>query len=157
MVLIICAKCGEEKEHQAKGLCYKCYKKYSWKPRKIICDRCKREMPFHAKGLCPGCYNFVFQLDRVKSQNYKKWYELDMEDYKKITKSCVVCSFDKIVALHHLDENRKNNSRENLVGLCPNHHQMFHNFQFRKEIRDILVSKGFGVPEDIKIDFERRK
>lgn len=157
MALIVCKNCGEEKEHQAKGLCYKCYKKYSWKPKELTCERCKRKMPLHAKRLCAGCYQFVFQLDKVKAQNYKKWYGLDAETYKKITKSCLICSFDKIVVLHHLDENRKNNSKENLAGLCPNHHQMIHNFQFRKEIQEDLRKKGFKIPEDIKIDFERRK
>lgn len=156
-MLKICKGCKQQKEHHGKGYCFNCYRKNAWNRKKQICKRCKREIFIHAKGLCPGCYNFVFQLDNVKAQNYKKWYGLDAETYKKITKFCVVCGFDKIVDLHHLDENRKNNSKDNLAGLCPNHHQMFHNFEFRKEIRDILISKGFKIPEDIKIDFERRK
>ncbi len=157
MALIICGKCGKEKEHQAKGLCFNCYRKYSWKREKKTCERCKREMPIHAKRLCAGCYNFVFYLDENKAWSRKKLHNISPELYKEITKSCAVCGFDKVVDLHHLDENRKNNSRENLAGLCPNHHKMFHDFRYRKEIREELRKKGFNVPEDIKIDFERRK
>ena len=152
----MCKNCGEKEEHHARGLCYKCYKKYSWKPKKFICERCKRELPLQAKGLCKGCYNFVFRLDNNKAWNYQKYHNISPELYKEITKSCVICDFDKVIDLHHLDENRKNNLKENLVGLCPNHHKMFHDFRYRKEIQEELRKKGFQVPEDIKIDFERR-
>ena len=157
MVLIVCGKCGEQKEHQAKGMCFNCYRKYSWKPKLVECKRCKRKMPMKAKGFCGGCYNFVFHLDYAKNKNYQKYHNISPELYREITKFCAVCGFDKVVDLHHLDENRKNNSRENLVGLCPNHHKMFHDFRYRKEIQEELRKKGFNVPEDIKIDFERRK
>ena len=128
-----------------------------WEPKPGICKRCGRQIRIHAKGLCPGCYNFVFYLDKAKAQNYKKYHNLDIEAYKKITKACVVCSFDKVVDLHHLDENRKNNSEENLVGLCPNHHKMFHDFRYRKEIKEDLIKKGFNVPEDLKLGFRLLK
>jgi len=157
MVWAPCKNCGKEAERHSKELCITCYKKLIWKPKKKICERCKRELPMQAKGLCGGCYNFVFHLDKAKAWNYKKNYNISFELYKEITKSCAVCGFDKVVDLHHLDENRKNNSRENFAGLCPNHHKMFHDFRYRKEIQEDLRKKGFKVPEDIKIDFERRK
>ena len=28
----ICKKCGKEKEHHAKGLCYACYRNIAWDP-----------------------------------------------------------------------------------------------------------------------------
>jgi len=40
-----------------------------------------------------------------------------------------------------------------MVGLCPNHHKMIHNFKFRKEMRELLKEKGFILPHDIKLDF----
>jgi len=152
-MLKICKKCEKEKEHHAKGLCYGCYRNIAWEPPKGICKRCKREMKVHAKGLCGGCYNFVFHLERIKSHSYKKKYNLDHKTYKKITKSCFVCGFDKVVDLHHLDENRENNSEENLLGLCPNHHKMVHDFRYRKEMRENLKGKGINLPKDIKLDF----
>lgn len=41
-------------------------------------------------------------------------------------KACVICGESRIVDVHHLDENRKNNSPENLIPLCPTHHMYWH-------------------------------
>lgn len=150
---IICKNCKQEKEHQAKGFCFNCYRKLAWKQKKVNCKRCGRLLPMHSKGLCGGCYSFVFKSDKNKAWNYKKWYNLDTETYKKITKACIVCGFDKMVDLHHLDENNENNSQDNLIGLCPNHHKMLHDFRYRKEMREALEEKGFTVPKDPKLDF----
>lgn len=37
-----------------------------------------------------------------------------------------ICGFDKIVAIHHIDENHDNDDPQNLIPLCPNHHEMVH-------------------------------
>ncbi len=153
-MLKICKNCGQEKEHHGKGYCFNCYKKLAWQPKRIICKRCKREMPHHCKGLCPGCYNFMFHLEKTKSLNYKKYHNISLELYRKLTKKCMVCGFDKVVELHHLDENKENSSEQNLIGLCPNHHKMLHDFRFRKEMRRLLEERGYNLPEDEKIDFE---
>jgi len=83
-----------------------------------------------------------------------RWYGIESESYSKITKECAVCGFNKVVELHHLDHNHKNSSDTNLVGLCPNHHKMIHNFSYKKEIFDILEKKGFKIPKDPKLVFE---
>jgi len=157
MVWAPCKNCGKETERHSKDFCITCYKKLLWKPKKIICKRCKREMLHQAKGLCPGCYNFVFHLGRTKARNRKKMHNITTEIYEEITKKCIICGFDKVVDLHHLDENRQNNQKSNMVGLCPNHHQMIHNFQFRKEMRELLKEKGYILPKDIKLDFSLEK
>lgn len=41
-------------------------------------------------------------------------------------KKCVVCGEDRIVEVHHLDENRDNNEPSNLIPLCPTHHRYWH-------------------------------
>jgi 5-methylcytosine-specific restriction endonuclease McrA len=41
-------------------------------------------------------------------------------------KKCVVCGEDKIIDVHHYDENKNNNSTENLIPLCPTHHRYWH-------------------------------
>ncbi len=155
MVWKKCENCGKETEMHSKNLCTTCYKKLLWKPKKQICKRCKREMVLHAKGLCPGCYNFVFHLEKNKKWNKEKYHGIGLEIYKKITKKCAICGFDKIVELHHLDENKKNNDKENLVGLCPNHHKMFHNSKFREEITKILRERGFRITENQKANFDQ--
>ena len=137
-----CKGCGKNEEHHGKGYCYNCYRKYSWKPKKGICKKCGREKHIHAKGVCPGCYTTIFRLQYNKEWNHQKRHNIDIETYKKITKECIICGFNKVVDLHHLDENRDNNSRDNLTGLCPNHHKMFHHMGFRKEIVNLLKEKG---------------
>lgn len=154
MVWAQCKNCGKMSMRHSRDLCVTCYKKLLWKPQKKICKRCKREMILHAKGLCPGCYNFVFHLETNKRQNIEKYHNLDLLIYEEKTKKCVLCGFNKIVELHHLDENRKNNSEENLVGLCPNHHKMFHTYQFKQEIIEALEEKGFKIPQKIKSSFK---
>lgn len=148
-----CPRCKRKNIRITKGVCHNCYRRYLWKRKLIICKRCQRKRPNHAKGFCRGCYTYVFKLESTKAWNYKKRHNIDLETYKKITKACDICGFDKVVELHHLDENKNNNSEENLVGLCPNHHKMLHDFRYRKEIRNKLKEKGFKIPKDIKLDF----
>jgi ribosomal protein L37E len=152
---IICKRCGKEDVNHAKGLCLNCYKKYEWKRKLITCKRCGRQKPLHAKDLCGGCYNFVFHLDKNKEWNQRKNYGIDMNTYKKITKNCILCGFDKVVDLHHLDQNKENNSETNLIGLCPNHHKMLHDFRYRQEMLDKLKEKGFSIKEDPKLKFQK--
>lgn len=52
-------------------------------------------------------------------------------------KKCIICGEDKIVAVHHYDENRKNNSPENLIPLCPTHHQYVHS-RYADEVNHIV-------------------
>jgi len=144
-----CIKCNIEGIH-AKGLCYKCYK-HQWKPRKVICKRCQNERYYHSKGYCASCFNFLFHIDKIKAYNCRKEHNLDINTYKIITKECILCRFNKIVDLHHLDENKKNNHKQNLIGLCPNHHKMFHNYKYKKEIIKAIKNKGYKVPKDCKL------
>ena len=148
----LCNNCGKKCIRHAKGMCTTCYKKLFWKPKSKECIRCKRILPLHAKGYCNGCYNTLFHLEKTKAHNYKKWHNIDYLLYKKITEQCIICEFKKIVELHHLDKNKKNNSESNLVGLCPNHHKMFHRINFRKEVIDELnkkfKEKGLPLFED---------
>ena len=53
-------------------------------------------------------------------------------------KKCVVCGFDKVVSVHHNDCNKKNNNPENLIPLCPNHHEMIHNRLYTAEITAVV-------------------
>ena len=149
----ICNKCRKLKkdirysETINESICNFCYKKFIWKPKLNECSRCGRMLPHHAKGLCRGCYSSVFQLENVKKWNTRLYHYIEPEFYKELTKECVICEFNKIVELHHLDHNRSNNSRTNLVGICPNHHKMVHTKKHQKEIFNILKEKGYAVPE----------
>lgn len=152
MTKIICQNCKKEVEHHAKNMCNVCYKKLCWEPKKVLCKRCGRSLPMHARGLCDGCYNSVFHIEAVKERNKRIYHNIDIGTYNKLTQRCIICDFNKIVELHHLDHNHKNNSEKNLIGVCPNHHKMIHNRKFREEIFKILREKGFSTPELYKND-----
>lgn len=132
--IIICPKCRKKKEYHAKGMCNTCYKRYSWKPKLKKCPRCKRMMPIHAKGYCRGCYTYIFHYEEVRIYTIKKLYNISLEVYKKATKKCIVCGFDKVVELHHIDNNHENTSPSNFIGLCPNHHRMLHKWQYKEKM-----------------------
>lgn len=44
---------------------------------------------------------------------------------------------NKIVDLHHYDKDRENNSPENLIPLCPTHHQYVHS-RYKDEVMGII-------------------
>lgn len=54
-------------------------------------------------------------------------------------KRCIICSEDKIVAVHHFDENHHNNDPRNLIPMCPTHHQYMHS-RFKNEILDQVLN-----------------
>ena len=71
--------------------------------------------------------------------------ELKIELMEKSSNSCCVCQIP-FIHCHHIDKNRNNNTFDNLVPLCPNHHALAHsnsNMYLNltpervKEIRDI--------------------
>ncbi len=50
-------------------------------------------------------------------------------------KECVICEEQNIVAVHHYNENHDDNRPENLVPLCPTHHNYMHS-RFKYLIED---------------------
>lgn len=46
--------------------------------------------------------------------------------FKYHEKKCIVCGEKIIVEVHHFDNDHENNSPENLIPLCPTHHQYWH-------------------------------
>lgn len=140
----LCPECNKLQTYFTGKICHNCYRSKTWKRKKKICPRCKRFLHIKAKGLCGGCYTTIFRLQYNKEWNYQKKHNINVELYRKLTKKCIICGFDKIVDLHHLDQNPENNSPDNLVGLCPNHHKMIHRADLRQEVRDLLKEKGFN-------------
>jgi hypothetical protein len=156
MVIGICKKCNKEKDlaesGKSLGVCHNCYKKFIWKPKLVECKRCKRMLPHHAKGFCRGCYASLFYIEFAKNYSIKKLHNIDISLWKKVTEKCLICGFDKIVDLHHLDHNHNNNSEQNLIGLCPNHHKMIHDRRYRKDIIQLLKSKGYNPLDKYETD-----
>ena len=68
----------------------------------------------------------------VRSSN--KYRRICFEQHKP---ECIICGENKIVSVHHYDENHENNSIENLIPLCPTHHQYVHS-RYKDEIIDTI-------------------
>ena len=78
----------------------------------------------YATTCSTGCYNTLYRSG-PNNPNWKSTsYRSTCFHYHE--KKCIICDFDYVVDVHHVDEDKSNNSPENLVPLCPNHHEMFH-------------------------------
>ncbi len=144
---IICPRCNLPSKRTTRGVCHNCYRKFIWVSQKVACKRCGRIRPIHAWGFCNGCYSSLFHIAKIKAHNRQKSYNISDELYKQLTSRCVICEFDKIIDLHHLDNNHSNNSPENLVGLCPNHHKMVHHRDLCSEVFNLLRQRGYKINE----------
>jgi hypothetical protein len=89
-----------------------------------------------SKGTCSrSCANKLFRT----GENHGNWKQDRYQTtcFAHHDKKCVVCNEDKIVEVHHLDHNKSNNNPENLIPLCPTHHQYWHS-RYRVIIEDIV-------------------
>lgn len=57
--------------------------------------------------------------------------------FKSHIKKCIVCGECRIVEVHHYDENHENNSPDNLIPMCPTHHQYFHS-EYKYLVEDAI-------------------
>jgi len=111
---IKCKVCRKILPHRARGMCNNCYKREG--TPLVRCERCGEIKHHKAKRMCSNCFGKTFHYDRIKAGNYKKYHQISLEDYKEVTRSCIVCGFDKIVDLHHIDNDHNNPSKSNLIG-----------------------------------------
>ena len=54
-------------------------------------------------------------------------------------KKCVVCDEERVLDVHHFDEDRSNNSPENLIPLCPTHHRYIHS-KYKTEVIEKVIN-----------------
>lgn len=101
----------------------------------MIKERAKK-FPSKEKYFCSrSCANSLG--GKAKSEKYrinepKHYVAIAWKYHDKV---CCVCDENKIVAVHHYDENHDNNDPKNLVPLCPTHHQYMHS-RYKIEIQD---------------------
>lgn len=103
-----------------------------------LCKVCNEPIKNYrsSKGTCSrSCANTYFK----RGENNGNWsennYRLICWQYHR--KECIVCKEDKIVTVHHMNENHYDNRPENLVPLCPTHHQYLHS-RYKNEIIDLV-------------------
>jgi hypothetical protein len=89
-----------------------------------------------SKGTCSkSCANTYFRSGEENGNWRQDRYRTTCFLYHK--KECVVCGENKIVTVHHLDEDNKNNDPSNLIPLCPTHHQYWHS-RYRHLVQDVV-------------------
>ncbi len=95
-----------------------------------ICPVCESEFETKIghrdeKTTCShSCSNTHFRSGSLNPNWNDDTYRTTCFKYHK--KECIICGENKIVAVHHYDENRKNNNPNNLIPMCPTHHQYVH-------------------------------
>ena len=106
-----------------------------------------------------GCSNTHFRTGEDHG-NFKTIETLIKEDknYRSICfhfhkKECVVCDENVIVEVHHYDLDHDNNDPENLIPLCPTHHQYVHsNFKHlvHNKIKEYVEKKKINLARETR-------
>ena len=104
-----CIVCGREGEKMHGKYCHSC----DYKRNKKWFD--KR----HKDRKNTGYYN------NIDNSKYK-YYNKARKHYGEICADCTWNKYPEILQVHHIDEDRSNNSIENLVVLCPTCHNTRH-------------------------------
>lgn len=109
-----------------------------------ICENKNCGKPFEWFGRAGTTkYRLARYCSIACSKSRSEFWEENASNYRTIAFrhhecKCVVCGFDKIVSVHHYDEDKKNNHPLNLVPLCPNHHEMIHHTEYVNEVKPIV-------------------
>ena len=114
---------------------------------KKICERCEDEFVWtgrektnsfeKAKYCSRSCSNH-----RGSGLDWAELRNTELTQYKTIcfahhAKKCVVCDERNIIAVHHHNEDHYDNRPENLVPMCPTHHEYMHS-SFRCLVEKIV-------------------
>lgn len=83
-----------------------------------------------------SCSNTHFNHLRNKPEKHNKYRTICFRYHKK---ECIICKENKIVAVHHMNEDHNDNRPENLIPLCPTHHQYVHS-RYKDEVLPLIES-----------------
>lgn len=145
-----CAQCGNGFKTKPffikKGEGKFCSRKCSFESRKngkyVKCDVCKKEVYKTKKELrvskskkyfCSRSCQTKWRNQVFIGKKHANWVD-GLYAYKSVLKRnnvkevCNICKTkdSRVLAVHHIDKNRKNNSVENLCYLCHNCHHLVH-------------------------------
>jgi hypothetical protein len=132
-----CKICGNEFEHisarcnKAKYCSRKCYHKSQIGKglTQYICRHCG--ITFNDSASCKRIY---CSKACVNKSTKDKWHPVYSTVRKKmlslgLIEKCTICGYDEfkdILGVHHQDGNRNNNTKENLIVVCPMCHSLIH-------------------------------
>jgi hypothetical protein len=97
------------------------------------CPVCKTKHSKEGTTCSYSCSNTFFRSGKNNPNWKDNTYRTTCFEHHK--KECVICGENKIVAVHHMNEDRNDNRPENLIPLCPTHHQYVHS-RFKNEVLD---------------------
>ena len=93
-------------------------------------------------------------LDNPNDSSYTKYRK---RAFKYLPHKCHNCGFDKdarLLEVHHIDENRENNSLNNLMILCPTCHQgLTLGYYVLNEDKKLAMVSDDGDILDLNIDW----
>lgn len=108
-------------------ICYNCKKEFTTKIGH------KKEKIFCSNKCCalsrkiPSIVKYMDSIGYTPTTDRSKYYrKICFETFKP---ECQICGFNEYVEVHHIDGDRKNASKENLIPLCANHHILIHKKQ----------------------------
>lgn len=113
---------------------------------KPIVNRNKKSTARRGTTCSHACANTFYR----SGKNHPNW---NPDKYRNACREahdfkCVVCGEFRIISVHHVDHKRTNSSPENLVPLCPTHHQYWHSRHrhlIEKKVFDYLTKWKAGV------------
>lgn len=118
--------------------CFVCSKEAYRSPRQL--KRSKSD-----KFFCGKSCQTLWRNQLYKGQDHVNWKGGASVDYRQILKGhcqpvCSVCHVkdERVLCVHHIDQNRKNNTLANLVWLCYNCHHLVHNHGL--EVKNNMVA-----------------
>ena len=97
------------------------------------CPVCSKMFSGKGTTCSYSCSNVYFK--RARNKDSHLGYQALCFRYHG--KKCLVCGEEKIVAAHHVNEDHSDNRPENLVPLCPTHHQYIHS-RYRDEVQPFV-------------------
>jgi len=111
--------------------CFSCNSSFAVKEREQL-------FPSKEKYFCSrNCANSIGGKAKAEKHHGDDVAHYTTVAWRYHTKECVVCGENKIVAVHHYNENHNDNDPRNLIPLCPTHHQYMHS-GYRSEIENIV-------------------
>lgn len=99
---------------------------------KKVCPACKAEYTGKKQTCSYACANRYFRKGMAFKNKIKQYQTICFMHHKK---ECIICGETKIVAVHHYNEEHHDHRPENLVPMCPTHHQYMHS-RYRVELQE---------------------
>lgn len=105
------------------------------KNEKITCSYSCANTYFRSGEKHPNFKEFdKYDDESLRSSNFSKKYRKICFKYHK--HKCCVCDENKILDVHHFDENKRNNEPSNLIPICATHHNYLHS-----NYKDLIIDK----------------